>query len=168
MATYDHLLGLTFDEQNQHCYSLVRSFYKDVFGIELRDYANPHRWWDYGENLFLDNFRREGFRLLDCPPHEYQFGDVLIMAINSTVGNHSAVLVDSNRILHHLVGQRSCVHPYGGLFRNTTVAVLRHPDVAIPVATLDLVSLLPRHVANRIEELKNPQQSSSSEADPGT
>lgn len=168
MSAYDHLLGLPFDEQKQHCYSLVKAFYRDVFNIELRDYANPHRWWDHGESLFMDNFRREGFELLDCAPHGYQYGDVLIMAINASVGNHSAVLVENSRILHHLVGQRSCVHPYGGLFRNTTVAVLRHPDVKISETKLDLVSLLPRHVANRIEELQVPEQSSSPDAGTGS
>lgn len=167
MPAYDHLLGLTFDEKDQNCYTTVRSFYRDIFSIELRDYANPHRWWDHGENLFMDNFRAEGFDLLHCAPREYRFGDLLLMAISSPVGNHMGVLVENNRFLHHLVGQRSCIHPYGGLFRNTTVAVLRHPEVKITEATLDFVHLLPRHVAKRIEELTIAEQSSSPDADPG-
>lgn len=164
---YTTLQGLPFDEHKQNCYSLVRQFYKLLFDIELRDYANPHAWWSAGQNLFMDNFRAEGFQLLDCSPRDLQFGDVLLMAISAPVANHAAIIVDNHRILHHLVGQRSCVTNYGGLFRNTTVAMLRHPHVVLPEQTLDFASYLPVHVTRKLEELKTTQQSSSQEADPG-
>ena len=165
---YSHLLGKEFDEGRQNCYSTIRAFYDVVFGIELRDYANPHRWWDMGGNLFMENFQKEGFQLLNCPARDYQFGDVIIMGINAPVGNHSAVIVENNKILHHLVGQRSCVTHYGGLFRNTTLAVLRRPDVIVPMGTLDFSSLFPVYVARQSQELETPEQSSSPEAGPRT
>lgn len=158
---YSALQGLEFEERSQNCYSLVRSFYKDMFAIDLRDYANPRSWWDYGDSLFMDNFHAEGFQVVDGGVRDLQFGDVVVMAIAASVGNHVAVVVDGGRILHHMVGQRSCVTSYGGLFRNTTVAFLRHPLVSLPEVTVEFRNFLPDHVERKIKDLENSELGSS-------
>lgn len=159
MIKYEHLIGLAFDERDQHCFTLVRRFYMDNFGIELTDYANPHEWWAHGQNLFIDNAEKEGFRLLDCSPRDYQIGDVLIMAIQSPVGNHSAVVVDGNRILQHLSGQLSRVTAYGGMFRNTTVAAYRHKAVSLAEGRLEMADAV-----RQAQELKKASEGTAQEA----
>ena len=150
---YEHLLGREFDEHDANCYAIVRDFYKDNYGIELTPYACPHNWWSHGLNLFLDNAEHEGFSLVHENPRHWRAGDVIICAINSPVGNHAAIMLPGGKILHHLVGQRSLVTPYAGMFRNATVATYRHKlvpkeDHSTPV---NIMELLPPHVRRRFQ-----------------
>lgn len=50
-------IGRKFVHGSTDCYSLVRDFYKNEFGIELTDYARAEFWWNKGQNLYMDNFR---------------------------------------------------------------------------------------------------------------
>lgn len=154
---YKHLLGLPFDMDRQNCWQLIRRFYKDNWDIELTDYACPTDWWDHGLNLMANLAHDEGFEILNCHPRDYRPGDVLVMAINSPVGNHTAVMLDTGQILHHLVGQLSTTTAYGGLFRNSTVGVYRHRDVPKDAPTeflVDVRSVLPPHVLARLDEIE--------------
>ena len=152
MLKYDHLLGLEFDHGHVDCYSLVRNFYWDNFGIRLTDYARPENWWDHDLNLYADNFHREGFRVLDVHPVDWQPGDVFLMAIKSPVANHAAVLLPQGQIIHHFYGRRSIVEPYRYLWRNTTTHVRRHKDVVLPEVEdqVNLMELLPDAVRQRL------------------
>ena len=42
------------------CYTLVRDWYSREYGIQLRDYDRRDKFWDRGENLYLDNFAERG------------------------------------------------------------------------------------------------------------
>ena len=75
----DKYIGKKFNHGKSDCYSLIREFYKDEFGLELTDYARPDYWWNNGGNLYMDNFQNEGFRLLG-DNEELQYGDVLLIA----------------------------------------------------------------------------------------
>lgn len=155
MLKYSHLEGLTFDQEKQHCYTILRSFFFDNFGIELTDYACPTNWWKADLDLYSKLAPSEGFYPVDDHPRDWRPGDVILMAIEASTGNHVAVLLDNGRILHHLVGQRSCVTSYGGMFRNTTVGVYRHKDVPVVPPAEELVNvrdLLPPHARHRLEE----------------
>ena len=66
-------------------------------------------------------------------PHDWQRGDVVLMAIMSEVPNHAGVIVEPGKILHHLYGRLSTIEDYRGIWRNTTVGVYRHKDVVLPV-----------------------------------
>ena len=164
---YEHLLGLEFNIEHQHCYTLVRMFYRDNYGIELTDYACPTNWWRTDLDLYSNLMDPEGFDLLHCHPREYQPGDIIMSAIQSSSGNHLSVVLDTGDILHHLVGQRSCVTPYGGLFRNTTVGVYRHRDVArLPREKhlLDIQEVLPPHVRRRLDEIARNREAAARDA----
>lgn len=155
MLKYKHLLGLDFDIEKQNCYTIIRQFYLDNYGIELSDYACPTNWWNADLDLYTKLAPSEGFSPINDHPRDWQAGDLIFMAINSSSGNHAAIVLDTGDILHHLVGQRSVVTSYGGLFRNTTVGVYRHKDVAKlqPAETLvDIRDLLPPHVRRRFED----------------
>lgn len=154
MLKYEHLLGRTFDygPSGHDCYGLVQAFYKDNFDIHLTNYARVEDWWNHDLNLFMDNFFSEGFRPVDDHPTEWRPADIILMAVRAKVANHSAILLPGGKILHHLHGQLSCVDDYRGLYRNTTVAVLRHKDVKVvePETSLDLMELLPNALRRKL------------------
>jgi cell wall-associated NlpC family hydrolase len=142
---YDHLRGKEWDQDHQHCYTTLRDFYSHNFDIELTDYPNPTNWWKSGLDLYTTLSDREGFYLIGNHPKDWQTGDVIVMALDSSVGCHVAVVLDNGKILHHVYGHRSTVGTYGGRWRNNTVAVYRHKDVPEWVnqgSTLDIGNLL--------------------------
>ena len=146
MMKYDHLVGLPFKHGTQDCYSLVRRFYADNFSLGLTDYARPDDWWSVGLDLYNENYWTEGFRPFDGHPREWRPADLLLMAVRSRVANHAAIYLGDGKILHHFYGHLSEITTYGTLWRNTTVAILRHKDVVIPseaVKKVDLSESLP-------------------------
>jgi len=155
---YDHLEGMEFDIGTQNCYTILRSFYKDNYDIELTDYAGPTDWWSGGLELYQRLASSEGFNPVHCHPQDWKPGDVFLMALGgSSTGNHIGILLDNGKILHHLYGQRSLVTSYGGAFRNATVGVYRHEqlkDRETEEKLLDIRDVLPLHVKRRIEELE--------------
>lgn len=159
---YQHLIGLAWDPETEHCFTLLRRFYQDVYGITLTDYANPTEWWRDGQmDLYAQLAEGEGFEIVHAHPRDWLPGDVIIMAINAPVGNHCAVLLDNGKILHHLVGQLSTETDYGGLFRNTTVGVYRHRDVPKqkpPETLVDVREYLSPAVRRRVEELQRRRE----------
>lgn len=157
MLKYDHLLGLEFNMERQNCFTLLRQFYCDNFNIELSDYPCPTNWFSSGLDLYNALSETEGFRPVHDHPRHWRPGDVITMAIQSQNPSHAAILLGNNRILHHLVGQRSCVTAYGGMFRNTTMGVYRHkdtPDLTIQETIVDLKDLLPNHAKRRLEDIQ--------------
>lgn len=131
MLHYEHLKGMQFKHGVQDCYTILRMFYQDNFGISLSDYAREDGWWDKGQNLYIDNFRREGFHLIDSPRWELQPADVVLMAMRSPVANHCGIYTGNGNILHHFYGRLSNEELYKGMWYNSTVAMLRHKDVVI-------------------------------------
>lgn len=121
-------VGRKFEHGKEDCYSLIREFYKDEFGIELRDYPRENYWWTKGQNLYMENFRNEGFYLVD-ESEEFQYGDVFLIALGSEVACHGAIYVGENKILQHVQGHYSSIDRYMGIFRNFTVARVRHKDI---------------------------------------
>ena len=121
--------GKKFIDGSADCYGLIREFYKNEFGIELKDYARYYGWWEEGKNLYMDNFRNEGFYLLD-DTEESQYGDVFLIALGCSVASHGAIYVGENKILHHVQDRLSSIDRYMGVFRNCTLARLRHKQVA--------------------------------------
>jgi cell wall-associated NlpC family hydrolase len=151
---YEHLIGLPFSLETQNCYQLLRAFYRDNYDIELTDYACPTNWWAGGMDLIMKLSSEEGFSAVHDHPRMWRAGDVIAMAVQSHVANHVAILLEDGRILHHLYGQLSCVTPYGGTFRNNTLAVFRHRLVPPPAKVVtEFKDLLPTHVQRRLADL---------------
>lgn len=154
MTPYDNLIGRTYVDGKVDCYSIVRDFYAQMFQIELPNYARPKDWWNMEMDLYMDRYYKNGFRPLDVHPSEYQFGDVVLISYMASVANHAGILVENNHILHHFTNRQSSVDPYKGIWRNNTVAVLRHKDVVIPVTeeVADITDFLPSNVRKKIDD----------------
>lgn len=150
---YQHLTGLPFEYGRRDCFALVRDFYNDAFGIEIKNYARPTEFWMYDLDLYQDNAKAEGFQLVS-DEKDLQYGDVILMSIKSPkVANHSGIYVGNTRILHHFLGQLSKVDTYGGVWRNTTVAVYRHPSAVVQheEEVMDVMELLPPQLKRRLD-----------------
>jgi len=106
------------------CYTLVRDWYAREYGIQLRDYDRRDRWWDHGENLYVENFQKEGFRKI--PVEEVRQGDLILMNLVSPVPNHAAIYIGDQRVLHHVQGRLSSRDVYGGYYGKSTACALRH------------------------------------------
>lgn len=152
MFRYDNLIGRQHNAGLVDCYSVVRDFYKQCFQIDLPDYARPTDWWNNGYDLYMDRFYKNGFRVIDVHPTEWQFGDLFLMSIMSKVNNHAAILVENGNILHHFTNRLSTVEPYKGIWRNSTTAVIRHKDVNIDTAVeeVNLTDILPANLRRKI------------------
>jgi proteasome lid subunit RPN8/RPN11 len=106
------------------CYSLCRDWYKREMSLDLRDYQRRDRFWLRGENLYLDNFAKEGFRAV--PHGDLQWGDAILMQLSSPLPNHAAIYLGDQLILHHAQGRLSSRDVYGGYYWKNTALVLRH------------------------------------------
>lgn len=136
--------GIDFCHGSTDCYGLIRRVYSEVFHINLTDYARPDFWWDHEDmyNLYMDNFENEGFRLVDSDlTRNWELGDVILMAIQSTVPNHAAIYLGNGKILHHFYGRKSTIENYWRLWKNTTTGVIRHKDLTFdkPKETVELM-----------------------------
>ena len=106
------------------CYSLVRDFFEREYGITLSDYQRRDQWWHNGENMYVENFAREGFARV--PIQELQRGDLLLMNLQSPVPNHAAIYLGDQQILHHVQGRLSSRDLLGGYYLKATDRAIRH------------------------------------------
>ena len=106
------------------CYTLVRDWYAREYGIQLRDYHRQDKFWDRGENLYMDNFAAEGFRKI--PVEDVQPGDLILMNLVSPLPNHAAIYMGDQQVLHHVQGRLSSRDLYGGYYGKSTACALRH------------------------------------------
>lgn len=152
MIKYDHLIGIPFEHGKNDCYEIIRRFYTDNYSITLTNYARPDNWWDTDLDLYSDNYKREGFETLDIALSDVRIGDCFLMAVMTRQACHAGIYVGDNLMLHHFLNRRSKVDSYKGIWRNATVAIVRHKDVPyVPKVydTVDVMDLLPAHRRER-------------------
>ncbi len=106
------------------CYTLCRDWYNKEWNLNLRDYERRDEWWYKGENLYLDNFKKEGFH--EIKVSDLVVGDALLMQLQSPVPNHAAIYLGDNVVLHHVQGRLSSRDVYGGYYQKVTAKALRH------------------------------------------
>ena len=93
------------------CYSLVKDFYYEEFGIILKDWERPATQEEFLKNpMFEKCAEKTGFRLLE-PNEKLKNGDLLFMSILGNGLNHVAIFLDGE-VLHHLSNRLSCQEPY--------------------------------------------------------
>lgn len=125
-------VGIDFVHGKTDCYGLIRRVYSELFGIELTNYARPDNWWDYEDliSMYTDNFEREGFRYVDSDLiHQWEVGDLVLMAIGSEKPCHAGIYIGNNKILHHFYNRKSSIDTYCHLWKNRTTGVIRHKEL---------------------------------------
>lgn len=161
---YEHLIGIAFKLGSRDCYELARDFYRENCGLQMGDYARPSDFATSDLDLFTKIYAREGFRLIDVHPVDLKPGDGFLMAINNSRANHCAIYLGLNQILHHCFGRMSSVDVYKGIWKNNTVAVLRHPTVVSALAVeqhpIDLMDHLAPVLRVRLQQAKENARNS--------
>lgn len=117
------LVGRPFAHGVLDCYTLIKDWYKEEMGVELRDYERSDQWWERGEDLYMRHYEEAGFE--QVVDETLVIGDVIIMQIRSKEPNHAAVYIGNGQILHHLYGRLSTRDVYGGYWKETTRLVVR-------------------------------------------
>lgn len=117
-------VGREFSHGIVDCYSLVRDFYKREFKLQLNDYNRRDQWWEKGENMYLDNFAKEGFN--ETTLEQIAYGDLFLMQLESPVPNHAGIYLGDGVVLHHVQGRLSSRDVYGGYYQKVTAKVLKH------------------------------------------
>lgn len=125
----DKYLGRDFNYGETDCFSLLRDFYKDNYGINITNYARPDYWWNKGGNLYISLFKEEGFYALEDGTSLIE-GDVILVALGANVACHACIYIGDNKILHHPVNKKSKIDVYKGLWKNYTMITLRHKSRA--------------------------------------
>jgi cell wall-associated NlpC family hydrolase len=127
---FKHLCGRAYVPGEVHCYSLVRDFFHDNFGLSLANYAVPHDWNADKLDLINKIYEREGFEKVEnWSLKTLRPADVLCVAFRAHNANHLVINVGGNQILHHPVAQLSRTDPFKDFWRMSTCYVLRHPEV---------------------------------------
>ena len=76
------------------CYGLVMLYYKEVLGIELKDWWYEPDWSKKGHNYILDNYEAYKFRRVEEPKKH----DVILITsdIKSPIANHIQIYLRDN------------------------------------------------------------------------
>lgn len=121
------LQGRQFAHGILDCYTLFKDFLLREYGIRMNNYEREDDWWDKGQDLYsIDRLNAEGlFQIKDDPRR----GDIILMNIRSKVANHAAVYLGDGQMLHHLHGKLSRNEPYGGMWAERTMLIVRHKDM---------------------------------------
>ena len=111
----------TFD-----CYSLLTDFYEREFAIKLHPFAELRirNWWGRGYDILGDNWASQGFE--PVTDGQFEHGDLLLIAMDSSVANHVAIYVTGDIILHHLVNRLSRRETFGPYWYSRVKLHLRH------------------------------------------
>jgi len=102
------LKGRPFVHGVWDCYGLVRSYYKNVKGIIIKDFPREMNWWKKEPSMLENNFESAHFKRID--KSKVQEGDVVFMKIGK-VTCHAAIFLKNYTVLHHLVSKLSNVEP---------------------------------------------------------
>lgn len=119
------LIGRQFLHGVLDCYSLIRDYYKKELQLNLKDYLREPNWWEKGQDLYLDNFKDEGFiEVTNLQKH-----DIILIQNGSDKVNHGAIYIGDNIILHHSTNRLSSRDVYGGYWRKNTRCIIRHKSL---------------------------------------
>lgn len=152
---YKHLLGKPYVSGRDDCYGLARSYYHDVFGVEIVNAARPEGWWDHPDINLIDDFMgNDGWEQIGLNTRQLKIGDGLIFSLITGKPNHVGVYVGNGMFIHHIRHQFSTEDALMEKWKSRLLMIIRHPEVAkvgagmVPV--FNLASVLPRRILEKL------------------
>lgn len=117
------LVSREFIFGTQDCFTLVKDFYERELGIVMPDPERTDKFWERGEDLYMENFKKWGFYQI---PEPSERGDVILMAVKSDITNHAGIwLAERDHMLHHPYEHLSERTVYGGYWAECTRIFVR-------------------------------------------
>jgi len=124
------MVGREFSFGILDCYSIIKDHYESVLGIDMPDPIRTDKFWERGENLYVDNFEKAGFKRVTFDSvRDLKINDVILIMASSSIPNHAAVYLGDGKIIHHVQGRLSSIDMYGGYWLKHTWGILRHKDL---------------------------------------
>jgi cell wall-associated NlpC family hydrolase len=122
---YGHLLGLTYVSGQSDCYSILRTYCRERYGLVFPNYARPERFWEDSRLDLYGMYASHGF--VSAQDSNPQLGDVLLMPIRTEMVSHAAIVVEEGKILHHLPGRLSTLDSLRPRWASMATMIVRHP-----------------------------------------
>jgi cell wall-associated NlpC family hydrolase len=112
------------------CYSLLRDYYRQCFGIMMKDYPRDETssWPELGR-MVLQHIEDEGFDQL-TPNTPLRAHDVLIFRTNGSP-QHFAIFKGNSMVLHHPLGALSRLDQYNTAWQRRLHCVARYRGRAL-------------------------------------
>lgn len=131
-ANFVQYEGIPWEHGKTDCYTFVQKIYKECFGITMKDYERKEQWWRLPDcNLYIENYMNEGFFVPKITKENpLQVGDGFLITVGQKIPVHVAMYVGNNKIIHHFMKRQSMIEPYIGIWKDTTVKILRHKNFA--------------------------------------
>lgn len=118
------LVGRPWAHDLLDCYNLIQDYFDEVLKIKLPNFERQPQWWLKGENLYVDNFKSAGFRIVDFK--EIKVHDVILFQIKAPVVNHGGVFLGDRLFLHQLENRLSSRDIFDGYYKKHACKLLRH------------------------------------------
>lgn len=108
------------------CYTLVKDYYRKMFGIYLpTNIQRTWEWWLNGENLYLDSAKTYDFEeVTNIKPN-----DIILMKLTSDVPNHAAIYIGCDTILHHVSGRFSTYEELSHFYKHKIAVIYRNKNI---------------------------------------
>ncbi|MBS7829189.1 C40 family peptidase [Wohlfahrtiimonas chitiniclastica] len=116
----DLLRGREFEYGKYDCGTLIEDAYS-LCGINLKHYKRKSIEEDEANSVIIERLPKLGFYQVS----EAQAGDVIATSMGGHP-NHLALVLNNERILHHVAGQFSRVVAYGSVMQKRTHSIWRH------------------------------------------
>lgn len=124
------MIGREFSFGILDCYSIIKDYYSRELDIELPEPERTDKFWERGENLYVDNFASAGFERIQFDTiNDLKANDIILMMASSSIANHAAVYLGDSKMIHHMQNRLSSIDVYGGYWLKHTWGVLRHKDL---------------------------------------
>lgn len=112
----------------QDCLSLTADWMYETHGIELPECPRDWNWFENGERHIDDLWGPWGFEELDIS--QAREGDLILFRMHTDYTNHMGIYLGGNRLLHHALGQLSCVDNLAKYQRRGFIhKIVRHRDI---------------------------------------
>jgi proteasome lid subunit RPN8/RPN11 len=107
------------------CWTLARDWYAEELALDLRDWPRPHSPLEFTHQPMFENcWEATGF--IEIAIADLDYGDAVLMSLDSPGLNNCAIYVGDQLILHHVRGRLSSRDVYGGYYLKSTGRALRH------------------------------------------
>lgn len=106
------------------CYTLIRDWYAQAWGVSLPDVPRDWEWWAAGRDVYLDGMGDAGFKLVSADPTQHaqliQPGDVFLRRAQSSVPNHGGVYIGDGLLIEQLPKSLACRRPIASVLPHVT------------------------------------------------